>query len=164
MKVVRGDIWALARERHSCAVVVPTNCGWTRSGANPMGRGVAQQAAALAGPELARWYGAYCRSHGAATPAVLWRGAPSRGTGCPDLVLLPTKALTPEMPQLSWRGKSSLPLIERGLAQLSVMFNGLDTEVLVPLLGCGSGGLAEEDVLPLMHRWLLSDRFMLVLR
>ncbi len=56
-----GDLWAWQAERRW--IVIPTNIGWKKDGANPMGAGVALQASEMY-PELANWYGARCKKFG----------------------------------------------------------------------------------------------------
>lgn len=150
MRTVRGDLWETA-EREGARVVVTTNIGWTNDGANPMGRGTARQASSRVAA-LRRWYGAFCRQHGASTPVVEFNAPPW------SLLLFPTKPLRPTAPWMSWRGYASLELIERSLRQL-VLFPGL---ICLPLPGCANGGLREEEVLPLLYSHLVDDRFVLV--
>lgn len=153
MKTLCGDIWSLAAAQPNSALVVPTNIGWTRGGENPMGRGVALEAMRRE-PTLARWYGALCKRNGAQTQVVLWRESLT-------FILFPTKPLNIKAPQLSWRNPASLTLIERSLLQLSLLPLDDGTHVFLPLVGCGNGGLSEDAVMPLLHKYL-NDRFTLV--
>ncbi len=54
-----------------------------------------------------------------------------------------------------WREPSSLEIIEAGLKRLLEVYQPTGiTSLAFPLLGCGEGGLAWEDVEPLMVRYL----------
>lgn len=148
MKVVGGDIWDYEGK---ALVVVPTNIGWKKSGENVMGAGLAKQ---LVGrhPDLPLWYGEFCRANGADTPVVVHEGY--------GLVMFPTKRLIPQTPWLSWQNKSSMELIERSARQLSELPG--EQEIVLPLVGCGNGGLLAEAVLPLLEKYLSGDRFTVV--
>jgi hypothetical protein len=152
MNTVRGDLWEYADYG---ALVITTNIGWCRDGRNPMGRGVALQAAQRV-IGLPGWYGKICKERGAATPVVEYAHR-----GKLRLLLFPTKPLDALRPHMSWRNRASLALIERGLAQLAAEYT---TPVFLPLVGCANGGLREEDVLPLLHQYLTADNFTLVQR
>lgn len=151
IKILRGNIWKLAEDLDF--LVVPTNIGWTRSGQNVMGAGIAKQAR-QEDPSLAEWYGAQCQQYGADTPVL------SRGR----LILFPTKPLNVESPWLSWMAKASLARIEQSLLELR-KFKRPDKrgKILIPLVGCGNGKLDEDDVMPLLkQQWM--NRYRLVLR
>ncbi len=154
-------------------VCVTTNIGWTtRGGRNPMGRGIALQAAQRF-PDLPALYGVVCRSDREHTNVVEYKigrtGAlsgplnaasalfPSQG-----LIMFPTKPFNPDAPHLSWHGKASLDLIERGVHQLAGGWSNVP--VALPLVGCANGGLRDTDVLPILERHLKADNFLLVLR
>jgi O-acetyl-ADP-ribose deacetylase (regulator of RNase III) len=68
--------------------------------------------------------------------------------GQPRLIVnFPTKS--------HWRGRSHLPDIESGLADLRrVISDYTITSIAVPALGCGNGGLDWRDVRPLITRAL----------
>ena len=158
MKQVVGDIWEYLPTH---AIVVPVNVGWTRAGRNVMGRGVALQAARR-WPELPAIYGEACRVAGAEMTVMSWQ-APY---GKYWLVLFPVKPLNERAPWLSWRGPATLEMIERSaddLANLAFAWGGRDGwPIALPLVGCGNGGLREEDVLPILERHLAGDQFLLV--
>lgn len=135
-----GDIWRLRRPRDY--VVVPTNIGWTREGRNPMGRGLAWQAA-RSYVDLPLWYGALCAQHKAALPVC--SHDPYR------LILFPTKPLNTRNPAMSWQNNSTLELVRKGRVELvqllpSLRLNG--GRVLLPAVGCGEGGLNPKTVVP----------------
>ena len=143
MRVTRGDIWS--PDFH--IIVIPVNIGWTKTGYNVMGRGVAKQASELY-PGLAKWYGSKCRSFMIHTPCLRYD----------RLILFPVKPLNVLAPYLSWQGKANLSLIEKSTKDLAEF---PDKEIALPLVGCGNGRLSESDVLPILNMYL-DDRFVLV--
>lgn len=151
MLEMKGDIWAWADDS---LVVVPTNVGWRFDGKNVMGAGVAKQAAAkYAG--LAVWYGSVCRAFRENTPVVRYfRSA---------VLCFPVKPMASD-PSLSWRQKADLELIARSTRQLAKWqgMMGWEGRVVLPVVGCGNGGLEEAAVMPILRRWLQDDRFVLV--
>lgn len=148
MLEIEDDIWAYWPHAW---VTVPSNIGWTDSGANIMGAGLAKQAADKCS-NLKNWYGAWCKVYGEATPVMA--NTEQR------LVLFPTKPLDANQPHLSWKQPSNIDLIVRGLKQLAEL--KIDGEVCVPLLGCGAGGLSPVAIVPILKQYLKSDRFLLV--
>lgn len=169
MRITNDDIW---RYLDSHRVVVTTNLGWAKSGANPMGRGVALQAAQRF-PKLPMLYGEVCRRYRESTPVIefgIVEGEPEvrldmtkpsliakRG-----LILFPTKPFNKAAPQFSWKGDASIDLIERGAKQLAAGWK--DVPVALPLVGCANGGLRDTDVIPILEKHLVGDNFLLVLR
>jgi len=171
-----GDIWDRFMKSF---IVVPVNIGWKkpdkggRPGPNVMGRGVAAQASERL-PALAQTYGTFCARFGADTAVTF-----DLSTG---LVLFPTKPLA-ENPAMSWKGHATLELVERSARELANMTwlnravvkkntdphpqaqfaeTAEDDDVYIPLVGCGNGGLAEGQVIPLLKDILKDDRFVLV--
>lgn len=139
MREATGDIWA-----SEVAVVIPTNGVVIQHKSRPhlvMGAGLARQAARRY-PELpfrtARWvkeYGNRVFFH--------------KKDG---LITFPTKH--------HWKEESSLSLIQQGVPQLLAIADKFElTEVALPRLGCGLGGLRWGDVRPLLTH--LDDRFVL---
>ena len=144
-----GDIWEWA-EKESAEVVIPTNIGWRANGSNVMGRGVALQAAQRY-PGVSAWYGAICQACGPFTPVVIHPEHP--------LIFFPVKPLDYDDPNLSWRKKASIQLIQKSAIQLSKLRLG---KVGVPMVGCGNGGLTEMSVFPALYTILSEDHFTLV--
>ena len=145
-----GNIWDAPP---GTAICIPTNVGWKRDGSNVMGRGVALQASRRY-PTLAAEYGHWCMFHGAELFIV-----PSLSYGDNRrLVCFPVKPPATN-PALSWRQPADLGLINHSTIALSERFR--HTQVWLPLVGCGNGGLAPADVLPILDRYL-DDRFTLV--
>lgn len=151
-----GDLWTWNHEGRW--VVVTTNIGWKRNGANPMGAGVARVAANKY-PDLPQWYGARCKKYGADTAvAPYYEG---------KLFLFPTKPLNIEQPWMSWQNDSCVSLIRRSCKQLAALIDILDkrdhfiAKVGLPLPGCGNGNLSPRDVLPVISD-ILDDRFVLL--
>ncbi len=158
MLFATGDLWDYLP---SHAIVIPTNLGWTSSGSNVMGAGVAKQAAQRFG-WLAGWYGAACKGdfHRHGNESVVRSICKGDGNW---LILLPVKPLNTERPYLSWQGPATLDLVERSVRQLAVHkpqeWGG--KKVALPLVGCGNGRLPRAAVLPILEHWL-DDRFVLV--
>lgn len=147
-RYVVGNMWVIATGIADAWVVVPTNIGWTRHGANVMGRGLAKQAAQRH-PGLPGVYGQYlrgCHRAGALGPGAagaLFRYGPGR------LLLIPTKPLHPTDPALSWSQPADPVLVADAVARLATALGRTPTAplVLVPLLGAGNGGL------PIARAW-----------
>lgn len=148
MKAFRGDIWSLSASHF---VIVPCNVGWTIAGIGVFGKGLALQAAQRF-PKLPVWYGFQCQKFRENTPVLVYPDA--------ALVMFPTKPLNMKCPWHSWKGPSTLAFVEKGLAQLVQL--QFARPVAVPLLGCGAGGLREQDVVELIGRYLKDDLFTLV--
>lgn len=154
MQLVIADIWDLHKE--GIPICIPTNYGWKEK--EPcvaiMGRGLAKQASDRF-PELAEVYGKFCRDNREDQPHVCWW---PQG----NLYLVVTKPLK-GAPNSSWKNKSDLATIRRATTELrlTTMTNG-HQKVGVPLLGCGEGGLVEDDVLPVLYTTLWGSQFKLV--
>jgi len=125
-----------------------------------MGAGIALQAKRKL-PLLPSWYGHFCKKHGENTPVAQYM----------TLLLFPVKPLNKGKPWLSWRSPADLELIARSAEQLAAyrldgLYNseGTAPQVLLPLVGCGNGGLDPVDVLPRLDRYLTEERFVLVIR
>ncbi len=152
MNVGSGSIWDKFYDGN--LRVVPTNVGWRADGCNVMGRGVARQATERY-PELAEWYGGQCRKMHRDGETLLAYFKPG------DLVMLPVKPLDKIQPHLSWRGGADLELVKRSIAQLTKTYFMRD--VVIPLVGCGNGGLDPASVIPVLKEYMYSDNFILVL-
>lgn len=153
LETLIGDIFELAMI--SDAVVVPTNIGWTSAGKNVMGAGVARQAKRRY-PGIDTWWGLRCMHLSATTPTTVYEPRGERTQ--PAIVLFPTKPLDADAPHLSWRNKACLYRISWSMQILHGMCARegqlRDVErVLVPLVGCGNGGLQEGIVLPVLSQY-----------
>lgn len=147
----KGDLW----DYHSKGwwVVVTTNIGWKSNGENVMGAGVAKQAATRF-PELPLWYGELCMKFREHIGICLYNEG--------RLIMLPTKPLDVRNPHLSWKGGSSLLLIEQQLPELySVVQDEAIKRVALSYPGCGNGGLDVAQVKPLLNKYL-NARFTVV--
>jgi hypothetical protein len=149
MKHAVGNIWSFHEQGYY--VVIPTNIGWTGSGHNVMGRGVAHQASQRF-PNLAKDYGQLCKEHGANIGVVAFPEL--------HLVLFPVKPLNLAKPHLSWQGGASLLLIDQSVASLATLETSVSPCAL-PLVGCGNGKQDRALVLPILET-RLSDTFTLV--
>jgi len=143
MRIVHGDIWHYY-ERGAWAVI-PTNTCVRADGTAVMGAGLAKQAAERF-PELPALYGEWLNGGTNDGPVFFDEGR---------LILFPTKR--------NWRNPSDLDLIEANLSRLAEELSAASCHVVFPLLGCGLGGLDwEREVRPLMERYLVSDRYAVV--
>jgi O-acetyl-ADP-ribose deacetylase (regulator of RNase III) len=128
-----GDIFASGAD----AIVIPTNAVGTQ------GAGLAKQAAQR-WPSWSREYRRVCKSALGVVPGGVW---PYRVVAR-WLLAFATKD--------HWRNPSQIEWIEHGLMMLDyVVTNDLDPapkSIAIPALGCGYGGLAWEDVRPLIER------------
>src|SRR5437868_4696904 len=156
MKLAIGNLWDYAVLGY--AVTVPINIGWTTLGRGVMGRGVAKQAASKF-PGLDRQVGELCQVYKSNMPTLVQRYFSDRDY---TLVLFPVKPLA-DHPSQSWRNPADLKLIERSALQLHNLAQSYETlrspGVVLPLVGCGAGGLSRSDVLPLLHELLAPDCF-----
>jgi len=172
MQEVTGDIWGIDR---ACCVTIPTNVGYRADGRNVMGKGLAR-AAALRFPWLAETYGNDCLLHVRAHGAVEMQLALYSTSGskwCHSLLMAPVKPVLLDKPYLSWNQPASLARVELSLHRIQqmaesmvdnrVLSSTVGTHILVPLLGCGNGELASQDVLQLARVILTSDKIILVL-
>lgn len=175
MRVVKGDLW----EFHEAGAwaCIPVNIGYKKDGENVMGRGVAVQAAKR-WPDVPKIWGGACKTLGSKVSAMpLFDGR--------RLIFFPTKPLNVREPWASWRNMASPRLIERSATTLASLVEApcpgcsedlgpvrcvgrktdcrsIEGDVVLPLVGCGNGKLKEKDVLPILERVLVSDRFVLV--
>lgn len=129
-------------DRTSQVLCVPCNIGWRKNLTNVMGRGIAKEVAAIF-PDLSRWYGEFCylntREGYSTAGTVAYPG---------ELIwMFPTKPLDLLHPELSWKQPSSLDLILQSMNQLLQMAALDQTRfILLPLPGCGNGGLSWEGL------------------
>ena len=166
LPTMTGDIWTLSTDKDT--IVIPTNVGWKSNGKNPMGKGLASQAARRF-RFLPRLYGDFCRRHKANTPLLPIRSP----RWCHLLLLLPTKELNPEKPYLSWHAETSPEALTIRLQQLNHFAHHFtltgskevyyapnsQRRILVPALGTGHGGLPLGLVETLLPHYLLHPSF-----
>ena len=125
-----------------------------------MGAGVAVDCA-VRYPEITTLYGKFCIKNQSIYPHPIFIHQDEYTKKV--LVLMATKPLNKENPHISWKYPADIDLIRSGLDQLvATDFSafGVDT-VVIPMVGCGRGGLNEDLVLPIMLR-KLDNRFILV--
>jgi hypothetical protein len=149
---------------YSCLLVIPTNVGWDRTGANVMGAGLAR---VYRDKEfgLAESYGNFLRSNTPRFPEY-YSGELVKQTQIPlapayiyiwknQYIMFPTKALDIKRPWISWKQDSSLTLIERSLIKMTeILEKCLNVSVFLPIPGCGKGNLSPKEVLPLLVKYL----------
>lgn len=155
MREQYGNIWTFHQEGRW--IVITTNIGFKKDGTNPMGAGVAKQAAERF-EDLPAWYGDKCRRFGANTAVTIYKPG--------KLILFPTKPLGKNMPWMSWKQDSSLDLIRRSTKQLAYIIENkkeIFGDIGIPLVGCQNGNLRRKMVMPILRRFL-NDRFVLIER
>ena len=155
-----GNIWDY-RPTKDAVIVVPTNVGWKKNGENVMGAGIAKQAAVMF-PDLPLWYGTYCEQYREkAGVTFYWQDTDK---AVPSLALVPTKALDEEKPWLSWQQESTMARVEQSLCEIHYLVeqSNMKITIILPLLGCGNGGLDEKEVYPMMKVYLPEDNYILV--
>jgi hypothetical protein len=134
-----GDIWEYAA---TGIIVITTNGSVTRDGRAIFGRGVAQQAANIF-PCLADKLGRLLAEKG---NHVFYLGY--------GIVTFPVEENPWSLPDLRIIARSAQELVS-----LADSFGWL--QILVPRPGCGGGGLAWENVKPLLEPWF-DNRFLLI--
>ncbi len=135
-----GDIWEYADG--GAVVVITTNGSLTRDGRAVLGRGVAKQAA-LRYPDIAATLG----------PLIAEQGSRVFDLGN-GIVSFPVEETAWSQPDLRIIARSAEEL--RHLTDCSGW-----QRVVVPRPGCGGGGLAWKDVLPLLAPWF-DERFVVI--
>ena len=142
MRIVLGNVFNFPG-----IICVTTNLGWNKHGHNIMGAGLAKEAARR-DPKLPEIYGNFCQENRNIQPFPLFKH-----TGTRQYVCVPTKALNPNAPHLSWQQDSTLQLVKQSVQQLPDFCAGFATDqVLVVPFGCRNGKLKSEIVLP----WLIN--------
>ena len=156
MQKESGNLWQHYDEGRW--VVVTTNIGWKKDGSNPMGAGVAKEAAKRF-PDLPGIYGTRCKKYKEIT--AVWPFSAGK------LILFPTKPLDSAQPWLSWQSDSDYELIERSAKQLAKLVKILRDRgafvprVMLPMVGCGNGNLKKKRVTQILIRHL-DDTFVLI--
>lgn len=158
-KLTNYDIWNLQeyfkKSHNKTYVVIPSNIGWKRNGENVMGAGVAKQCKIMY-PEVPLKLGEHYK--------YLYHSNPNRDAvnnisinWKRELIFFPTKALNKERPWLSWQHNSDLETIKQPcfyLKELIIEYSFAKNEIiLLPLVGCGNGGLDKELVIPILEHY-----------
>lgn len=133
MKVIVRDIWASHAEGRT--IVIPTNGIRKGNGSAVMGKGLAL-AAAIKFPDL---------------PAKLGQDL---GRGGNHIYYFPEWKIVTFPTKEDWHDKSNVKLIRRSAAELKVLMLLRGIEVVLPLVGCGAGGLAWREVEPVLDHML----------
>lgn len=136
-----GDIWEYGG---TGVIAITTNGSLTRDGRAIFGRGVAKQAS-LRYPGLAEKLGSMLGEWGSHVFDL--------GNG---IVTFPVE-------ETAW-SQPDLRIIARSAQELRLLADRSGWErILVPRPGCGGGGLAWQDVKPLLEPWF-DERFLLISR
>lgn len=150
MREITGDIWDYYN--NGSRIVIPTNLTLDSRGRAVMGAGLAKEARNKY-RDLPKLLGDHIKSCGCMlnfdNPIFIYP------TDC-KIICLATKR--------HWRGKSDIELIKNGLINLDSSLYLLDirSNIYLPRLGCGLGGLDwEKEVKPELEK-LLDDRFIIV--
>lgn len=120
-------------------VVVPTNCGWKRSGENVMGAGLAKVASNKY-PQLSVRYGDWCRQHG----HTIYLDTEYR------VICAPSKRLNAAKPWMSWQGQADPDVVQLSYNQIYALLNHEkfikeNYKVRCVLLGIGNGKMSKEE-------------------
>lgn len=134
-----GDIWDYAGQG---MITITTNGSLTRDGRAIFGRGVARQALQRF-PDIAEKLGVLLAR----------RGSHVFYLGC-GILSFPVEETAWSLPDLRIIARSAQEI--RTLADAEGWHR-----IIVPRPGCGGGGLAWQDVKPILEPWL-DDRFLLV--
>ena len=78
------------------------------------------------------------------------------------LLAVPVKPLNETAPYLSWKQPASKPLVEESVSKLPKYFKDRKETVLIVHFGCGVGGLLKDEVVPILRKYLVEDKFVLV--
>lgn len=167
------DIFELQKElikdskyNENIYIVIPTNIGWKKDRYNVMGRGLAYQCKQKY-PKLAKYIGKYYQRefdcyinkeyrYDNDSKLLLFNSNIDKEF---RFICMPTKALNVNQPYLSWKNNSSLEVIEESCKELDRLFSEqilhlrLIDIVLMPMLGCGNGGLNAKDVYPILKKY-----------
>jgi len=152
MKEVRGSIWALSKPLDY--VTIPYPLGWRKDGTAVLQTGLALQAAQRY-EDLELWLGDHCLRHSPKVGVVVHR---PRAAASRNLILFPVYPLNELSPQLSWKQKPSLQLIERSAKELEEMiatgYVRATSNVFITPIGVYEEELEEQSVLPILDRHL----------
>lgn len=140
-----GNIWVYWRLGKT--IVIPTNAGYKSNGENVMGAGLAFQASKEV-PDLPRVYGIRCMDK---NPCFYYKEK--------RLILVPSKPLIAETPWLSWKQSARADTLVSSLEWLESNAVIFETDVYVPLIGAGNGGLDKVLVKKRMNEILKNNKF-----
>ncbi len=151
MKTLKGDIWDL--HAFGYPIVIPVNIGYKGDGTAVMGRGVALQASDRY-PEVKERWGNVCQALDGNVTTMYDEEM--------NFIYFPTKPLNRAEPHMSWKGKATMDTVKKSLGALLHVVKQHDIlECMMPLVGCGNGGLSKRLVKKLMEQ-NLDDKFTLV--
>ncbi len=149
MKLIDGDIWKIP----ALAKVIPTNGVLDSQGCAVMGAGVAKQAANRV-PVLPGLLGHRIQKYGNRLFAFRLRNDEVTELECQYLITLPTKN--------DWRDLADEKLLAHGVEQLEELSQMMNfSNVLLPEIGMGLGGLPKTIVYPILELYL-DDKYTVV--
>ena len=140
MKIIKGNIWDKWDDGYYIGVT--TNCELNKNGDAIMGAGIAKELKKRV-PTLPYELGHY--KEDLSTIAV-WNEH--------KIITIPTK--------YEWRKPSDIKLITNSCYDLNSLLFVIQEDIYLPKLGCGKGQLKWEDVKPIMEKYLIDDRFIVV--
>lgn len=145
MKEINGNIWSLTLNDRTCRVCIPICRTYKKNGDLVMGKGLAKEAAKLS-PVLPRMWGI---NYTNLRRSFLLKYYDT-------FIGFPTKR--------HWRDQSDLDLITASAMELLLSWEyNTTTQILIPQVGCGEGGLAWGEVRPILRRILAPDHFVAVI-
>lgn len=160
MRYIHGNIWDFNN------ICIPTNGVVKSNGENVMGAGVAKQAAERF-PFLTSLLGYQIKHYGNVTFKIgefpinknsyFFTDSDSSQYKYLNITLwnFPTKN--------NWAESSSLRLIEESAKRLSLLMSNDNSDIYLPQPGIGLGGLLWKDVKPVLEKYFVDDRFVVVI-
>lgn len=148
-EITAPNIWTF--QRNDSHIVIPTNGFVKSNGRAVMGRGLAAQCANYY-PDMPKRLGEHIEGNGNHV-GEFWT---IRQYNSPEhfIFTFPVKH--------KWWEDADLELIERSAKELAEMTEGKIYRVYLPLVGCGNGRLKWEDVKPILQKYLLGHRYLVV--
>lgn len=146
-RIVLCDIWNKHATHNDMFIVLPTNLSVNKNGNAIMGRGLAKQAADKF-PKLSTKYGNVLKND----------------LGTHGVYIFFDTRIIPCPVKKNYKDDADLKIIERSLKLIMDLRDGLKTKIklLIPMLGCGFGGLMYEQVLPLLLEYCPKGSYIVI--